>query len=813
MPDRSPITGTYRLQLHAGFGFAAAAGVVPYLAELGVSHLYLSPVLAASPGSTHGYDVVDHSRVSDELGGRAGLVDLARRCRDHGLGVIVDVVPNHMAVPTPLWLNAPLWETLRDGAAAPRAEWFDIDWGLCDGRVGLPILGADLPSCIDRGELRVGHDPQRGPVLCYHDQRLPVRPGTEHGELADVLDRQHYLLASWRDKDTVLNYRRFFEVDTLIALRVEIPAVFDATHETLLALHADGVVDGFRIDHPDGLADPEGYLARLHDATGGAWVVVEKILVGDERLPASWRTAGTTGYDALARVQQAFAPPSAPALDLLWRDIASDPGGVADAGEGDQSLDAVELAAKRVAVSLLGPEVGRLARRAAEAAHDTSTDLTAEQARAVFEAMLPHVGRYRAYARPGEPVPRESRAEVQRLAARARDDRPDLAKAIGVVERLLLDSRATSAAGRDLVVRFQQVCGPVMAKGIEDTAFYRWHRFVALNEVGGDPAALERPGDGPLADWAARQQRDHPFGLTALSTHDTKRDEDARARLLAAGEDVRSWSHAWTGARDLATAAGVDHETAYLVLQTLIAAWPISAERLEAYLLKATREAKLHTSWVAPDEAYERRVRALVASCLDDGPLRAFLSEWTTDLTRATESVRLGQKLVQLTLPGVPDTYQGTELVQGFLVDPDNRRDVDFDRRARMLRLLDGRGSASGSAVGADMRKAQDQAKLWVTSRALRLRRDRPELFGAAADHAPLVTTSPLCWGFTRGADVATVVTRWPGRIARERLADATVHLPEGRWSDALSDAVHDGGPVAATALFARLPVALLVRG
>ncbi|MEJ7689021.1 MAG: alpha-amylase family glycosyl hydrolase [Nocardioidaceae bacterium] len=317
-----PLTATYRLQLHADFTFTDAEHVVPYLADLGVSHLYLSPILSAAPGSMHGYDVVDHGRVSEDLGGEPALLSLADTAHAHGLGIVCDVVPNHMCIPEPEYLNRQLWDVLRHGREAPSASWFDIDWDLLDGRLGLPVLGAALAEVIDAGELVLDKVDTAGgseAVLRYHGHVFPVADGTDDGSVADIAGRQHYLLGSWRDKRSLLSHRRFFDVDTLIAVRVEDPKVFDTSHSVLIDLHRRGVLDGFRIDHPDGLADPEAYLARLAAATDGAWVVVEKILEGNERLPQPWATAGSTGYDALNVIQTALAPRTGSRLDALWQ--------------------------------------------------------------------------------------------------------------------------------------------------------------------------------------------------------------------------------------------------------------------------------------------------------------------------------------------------------------------------------------------------------------------------------------------------------------------------------------------------------------
>ena len=385
------VTGTYRLQLHSGFGFAEAESVVPYIANLGASHLYLSPILQAARGSTHGYDVVDHTRISAELGGREGFESLAAAAKAHGLGIIVDVVPNHMAFVAPESDNRPLWEVLRDGRDAPTAEWFDIDWRAGGGRLGLPLLGSDLESVLEAGELSIDRievphsDGLTELVIRYHDHVFPVAIGTEGdasvgdtdaATLRTVLDRQHYRLASWRDKDDVLNYRRFFEVDGLIAVRVELKEVFEATHGLLIELHREGLIDGFRIDHPDGLADPGAYLDHLNAATKrGTPVYVEKILEGAENLPTDWACSGTTGYDGLRAVSAALVDTAAaPVVTAEW-----------DASGGEHTVaEASETAKRQVVDASLGPEVERLTRRARE----VLPDLEVERLRAAIVELL-----------------------------------------------------------------------------------------------------------------------------------------------------------------------------------------------------------------------------------------------------------------------------------------------------------------------------------------------------------------------------------------------------------------------------------------
>ncbi|MGI8433327.1 MAG: malto-oligosyltrehalose synthase [Nocardioidaceae bacterium] len=789
-PDRT-ISGTYRLQLHAGFGFSDASAVVPYLADLGISHLYLSPVLQAAPDSTHGYDVVDHSRISADLGGEAGLLELAERAHSRGLGLVADIVPNHMALPTPAHLNRPLWQMLHMGRGAPTAHWFDVDWELCQGRLGLPVLGASLDEVLAGGELSL--DEFEGePVVRYFEQLFPVAPGTGDGRLVDVLARQHYLLASWQDKSEVLGYRRFFDVDTLVAVRVELPDVFDATHALLVDLHRRGVVDGFRIDHPDGLADPEDYLSRLAAATDGAWVVVEKILEGDEQLPRTWAAAGTTGYDAVRALHGALVADTGRQLSEFWRHTGGDP-----------ELASTELEAKQLVLrELFQPELRRLTRRAGEAARDRGADVSTDDLEAALGALLVHVEVYRAYVRLGRPADDDAVRRIDAMVVAARTDRPDLSVALELLRTLLLDSSSHSAAGRDLLVRFQQVCGPVMAKGVEDTTFYRFNRLMALNEVGGDPGVLDHPDAEGVHRWAEHQIAEHPTGMTTLTTHDTKRSEDVRARLLVAAEDIEGWGHVWERLSEAAAAAGVDLPTAYLVLQNLVGAWPVSAERLGAYLEKAVREAKLHTSWNEPDSEYERRVLSLGSACLQ-APVASEIERWLADLAAAERAALLGTKLLQLTLPGIPDVYQGCELVERSLVDPDNRRPVDFAERVERLRRLD----AGGACLDLD------DEKLWLTSRVLRLRRQSAHLFGPESTYRALASPPPHLLGFVRAERLTVVTTRAPLAQQRTGWAAARISLPDGSWTDLLASRPPvTGGEVAVADLLTELPVALLLR-
>jgi (1->4)-alpha-D-glucan 1-alpha-D-glucosylmutase len=786
---------TYRLQLRPSFGFDQAAAVLPYLRDLGVTHAYLSPILQAQPGSEHGYDVIDHTHLSSDLGGAEGFRRFSDAARALGLGVVVDVVPNHMAVPTPVSLNAALWSVLRDGPASSYAHWFDVDWAAQERAILMPVLGRRIGQCVADGEITIDRSGDE-PVVRYFDKVFPVRAGTADLPLETLLDRQFYRLAHWRVGDEELNYRRFFDIDTLVAIRVEDVRVFAETHAVLLALVAEGRIDGLRIDHPDGLAEPRDYLGRLHEATDGAWVVAEKILEGEEEFPDDWQCAGTTGYDALLRAGGLFVDPAgAEPLGALYAALT---------GEPTDFAPVVEEAKRWVVEHGLVAEVHRLVELAATIghAHLELRDHTRRGLRESIVELLVAFPVYRAYVVPGEPAPESARHLVGHAVAAARTRLPEERHdTLDLVADLALGDGGRGPHRDEFIVRFQQTCGPVMAKGVEDTAFYRWLRLSALNEVGGDPVHLGVTPD-ELHAWSAAAQRDWPDAMTTLSTHDTKRSEDVRARLFALSEVPERWGRAvseWRAATAPYRPALLDANTEYLIWQTLVGVWPLSAPRLLAYLEKATREAKRHTTWTEPNEPYDAAVRDFAERLLDDDDVLASVAEFVASLDPAMRANALGQKLVALTMPGVPDVYQGCDLVDLSLVDPDNRREVDFaDRRARLERLDAGKAPADLS-----------DEKLLVVSRALRVRRDHAEWFGAASSYAAVTTSTPRAVAFIRGASVVSVVSRLVARAPGGD--DETLDVPAGRWRNVFTDATYDGGAIPLAELLAALPVALLV--
>nr|WP_276582111.1 malto-oligosyltrehalose synthase [Cellulomonas sp. RIT-PI-Y] len=814
-PGRPVPVSTYRLQLGPDLSLDDAADLVPYLDSLGVSHLYLSPVLRAAPGSTHGYDVVDHDEVAPELGGENALRRLAEVAHAAGLGLVLDIVPNHMAVPTPAWHNRALWSVLSEGPESPFAAWFDVDWSAGDGALLMPVLGDRIGAVLARGELTLDQHAD-APVLRYYDHVFPVRPGTESLPLAELVERQHYRLAYWRVADEELNYRRFFDVGTLAAIRVEDPEVFDATHALVLRLLHEGVIDGLRIDHPDGLADPAGYLSRLRAATGGAWVVVEKILQNDEELPTDWDTAGSTGYDTAWRIQQAFVDPGGGGrLGALMHRLT---------GDTSDALPALVDEAKREIVDrALYAEVHRLTELAAAVCRDDLRlrDHTWRSLQDCLIELLIAMDRYRAYVVPGQ-TPQSEDVDVLSAAADIARTRlaPERGDTMDVLVDLLL-GREVGSAGRtrdprrdELIVRFQQTCGAVMAKGVEDTAFYRWTQLVSLCEVGGEP---DRFALSPteLLTWAGRMQVTSPLGMTTLSTHDTKRSADVRARIGVLSELPVEWA-ALVGELRAASAAWrpalLDGRTENLLWQTLAGTWtadgPLSADRLTEYLTKAIREAKQHTSWTAPDHAYESAVLGAARQAVTDPAIAELFGRWELRTREAVRAATLGTALLQLTLPGVADVYQGTEVPSIALVDPDNRRPVDHAAIAARLARLD---------EGAGPRDLADE-KLLLTALTLRVRRElREAVIGPEAGFIPLAHSSghAITYARTVAGDprIAAVATRLAASVERiGGWAEHTVALPEGDWQDVLTGRAVAGGVRRLSELLDRLPVALLVR-
>jgi (1->4)-alpha-D-glucan 1-alpha-D-glucosylmutase len=753
-----PPSGTYRVQVRPEFPLPDAAALADYLADLGVSHLYTSPLLAATPGSSHGYDVVDHTKVNPELGGEDGRRALKAALDAAGLGLVLDIVPNHAGVAVPA-ANPTWWDVLKHGQKSQYAKFYDIDWSR--GRILIPVL-ADSPDALD--DLRVEDGELR-----YYDKRYPIADGTGEGTAREVHDRQHYELADWTRGDSELDYRRFFTIADLAGLRVEDPEVFDATHAEILRWYAEGAVQGLRVDHPDGLRAPGEYLERLHAAAPHAWLVVEKILEPGEEPPA-WPVDGTTGYDALAEVCGVFVDTSTERFfdtldhhltgrETSWQDLVH---------HTKHTLATTQLAAELQRMAHLVPEI--------EAAPKALAELAA--CFPVYRSYLPFGARHLAKAR----------SEAGRR-------RPEL---IPVLDQLTARLRQPA---NELAQRFQQYTGAVMAKGVEDTAFYRWTRFTARNEVGCDPCEFGVTPDD-FHDAMDSRQRSRPDSMTTLSTHDTKRSEDVRARLAVLAEVPGDWTEVvrrWVRVAPLG-----DPALAHLIWQAAVGAWPISRERLQAYAVKAARESGAGTDWLHPDERFETQLSEMVDKIYDDQALHREVSDFAASITAPGRSNALGQKLVQLTMPGVPDVYQGTELWDHSLVDPDNRRPVDFPHRRALLARIDDGWLPPVDDSGA--------AKLLVTSRTMRLRRQRPELFSSYQPVFAEGRVGEHVLAFDRGGVVA-VATRLPVGLSRHGgWGDTTLSLDGHSWTEVFTNTSYGGNRLTVAELLHAYPVALLVK-
>jgi (1->4)-alpha-D-glucan 1-alpha-D-glucosylmutase len=843
-------SSTYRLQLHPGFTFADAAACVPYLAELGVSHVYLSPILGSAPGSTHGYDVVDPSRLDDELGGDDGFAALVETAHAHGLGIVIDIVPNHVGLLSPH--NPWWWDVLRHGPDSPYAAHLDIRWerrGDGPPQVLVPQLGRPLEEELAEGDdLRLAHASEGlddgghgghgegggegGYRIVYHEHAWPVRPGSlaacgldpadrantlaavraDRGRLFSLLLEQHYRLVHWRRANHELNYRRFFDITTLGGVRIEDPAVFADAHRRILELVHAGSVDGLRIDHPDGLRDPSGYFAALREAAPDAWIVAEKILEAGEPRRADWPIDGTVGYEFSNRTLGLFVDPgSEGVLDDLYASVVGHP----------VVYEQVVDRAKREVLDRLFPaEVEELSTAFRHLAGVAGVVAGADELGEALREALVCFPVYRTYVRAdhGE-VADVDRRFVTEAIARARARRPDLDEPLDLLRELLLLEQGGDGSA-EFVMRFQQLSGPVMAKGVEDTAFYRYLRFVAVNEVGGHPPHL---GTSLGAYHEANQvrQRDWPTTMLSTSTHDTKRSEDVRARLAILSELPDVWVRTVEEWRELAAphrgSRGPSPAHEYLTFQTLVGTWPIDVERATAYLQKAAREGKQETDWLDEDPGYEADLDAFVRGLLGDRAFVASLEQLLDQLVEPGRLTALSQTLLKLTCPGVPDVYQGCELWDLSLVDPDNRRPVDHDRRHQLLHELEPDTHPVDVLAGMD----EGLPKLWVTHRALQLRRARPAAFGPGASYQPLYaagTRANHVVAFVRGGEVATVAPRLvlglgAGFVDWE-WDDTTLPLPAGRWRCVLSGQIADGGGdgVPLRELLAAFPAGLLVR-
>ena len=874
------LRATYRLQLHGEFNFQAASAIVPYLKQLGISHIYSSPYLQSAKGSKHGYDVVDPLRLNEELGGEPEHRRFCQAITEEGLGQIVDFVPNHMCVTE---CGNSWWrDVLEHGPCGQYACYFDIDWESADdfnrNRVLLPVLADRYSKTIESGaiKLEVASD---GFQVRYGNDSFPVAPKTwdqllsyaatlcssdelafladcfkalahtveccegsgqrqsrkvsvlkrhlfrlmdddqdvesaiassvakfsSDAELLDnLLSRQHYRLAHWRTASDEIDYRRFFDVTSLASLRVEEEQVFNDVHSLLIEWIRSGTVDGVRIDHVDGLRDPYGYLVRLRERAPKAWIGVEKILAINEALPGVWPIQGDTGYEFMNLVLRMFiVPQSEKEFTALYHETTGD----------SRDWRSLWLHSKRRALQeLFAAELTRLTDMLLTLCRGSRRlrDFTRREVAKVIVEFVAALEVYRTYVRAEDrQVSEEDEGRIERTTNQARRNCNEYeADLIDFLQDVLLCKQGGAEAA-DFVMRLQQLSGPVMAKGVEDTAFYVYNRFVALNEVGGAPGMFGQT----VEDFHTHCRHIHsrfPQTLSATSTHDTKRSEDVRARLAVLSEMPHEWTQFVCEAMSRCAVHRVDNMpdsgTIYLLLQTVVGAWPIDVQRLQRYMRKAAREAKVMTSWTAPNEKFEHELNTFVERLLCDDEFMSLAKCMIEKVAGPGQVNSLTQTLLKCTAPGVPDIYQGQEVWDYSLVDPDNRRPVDYSVRIKLLAELP---SLSVSQVLS--RWNEGVPKLWVTYHALRLRRVKAEAFDAESDYTPLYASgscSQHFLGMVRGGKVVAAAPRWT-TLLQGGWQDTTVTLPEGEWTNVLTGAPCSG-PIPINQLFAEFPVALL---
>ncbi|MFE0749915.1 malto-oligosyltrehalose synthase [Gordonia sp. NPDC058843] len=770
MSNRPTPHATYRLQLHGDFGFAEAAETLDHLVDLGISHVYLSPIGTASAGSTHGYDWLPPPAVAPALGGLEGLRELRSAAAERGLGLIIDIVPNHTGVADAL-ANPWFADLLRHGPASKYANYFDADFDAdngADGKLALPVMAADG----DLSPLEID-DHQN---LRYYDHAFPIAPGTERDTPRDVHDRQHYRLVPW--DSGLIGYRRFFTVNELAGLRQEDPEVYDATHQWLHELLDADLIDGVRVDHPDGLWDPQDYLRRLRADLGeDRLLYIEKILAPDEPLEPTLPVEGTTGYDHMRVIDAVFvAPAGVTQLTELHERITGTSGDARwiEAAEHERKLRTVR--------DSFPAELRRLV-RAITAGRDGSPTADPDSIATACAELIAALGVYRA------DYP-SLRPRLLAAAARIADRKPELRSALDVVVR------ETAVAG-EATSRLAQTCGAVTAKSVEDSLFYRTARLVSAQEVGGDPAnpvlslnEFHHHNTERAARW--------PMAMTATSTHDTKRGEDVRARIAVLAQVPDRWSllveTIWRDS-DIP-----DDLTCYFLLQNIFGVWPTDGRitdelrgRLVEYARKATREAGLRTTWTDIDAEFEDAVQTWIGQ-VTTGDLAASISELVTRIASAWEQEALARKAIAILGPGVPDIYQGTEWWEDSLVDPDNRRPVDFGR-------------------------STEHPKTRLVRAALRARTAHPDAFGVAGTYQRLTADGPAAdhtVAFARGTEagpsVVVLTARFTHSLDDESAAATTITLPPGsRWRDERTGSVHEG-TIDLGAVRNEHPVAILVR-
>ncbi len=805
---------TYRLQFNEHFRLTDALALVPYLAGLGISHLYASPLFKACPHSAHGYDVCDFSRLNTEIGAEGELKQLAAALQAHGMGLVLDIVPNHMGINTPE--NTWWWDVLKNGRASRYADYFDIDWEPADlqlrGKILLPVLGDQYEKVLERGDLKI--EENRGePVLTYFENTFPLAADTrpraaiekmESAALHDLISKQHYRLAFWGEGDRRLNYRRFFAVSTLAGIRVEEEQVFNDSHALLGQWLKNKWLDGVRVDHPDGLRDPKEYLERLRALTGDQWIIVEKILQPHEALPRDWPIQGTVGYDFLNQANGVFIQSkNEKAVTDFYAEFTC------------ERVDAKKMVLEKkrlVLETLFTTEVNRLVDMLLKLApRHSCREFPRQQWREALIEFVAIFPVYRTYIRGGDNAAGESNFHfVGEAAARAMVSRPDLSpNQFDFISGLMLLLYRGDVES-DFVARAQQLCGPAMAKGVEDTAFYCLNRLASINEVGGDPGRFGVSID-EFHEFCRMRQARWPHTMLASSTHDTKRSEDVRARINVLSEIPGAWREAvlrWSRMNERHRNNDFpDRHAEYLLYQTLAGAWPLPLPRVLAYMDKASCEAKQHTDWNHRNKNYDQALKNFITSVLADENFIQDLEQFVSSIADAAMINSLSQTLLKLTAPGVPDIYQGNELLDFSLVDPDNRRPVDFELRKKSLDQV--KTLAAEEVWGCGERGL---SKLWLIYKTLSVRARNEKLFKGG--YQPLVAqgeTADHLVAFSRGGDSITIVPRFTMELKSD-WKDLAMQLPPGDWRNEFTGETVSG-KIFIAGLLQKFPAALLIKG
>jgi (1->4)-alpha-D-glucan 1-alpha-D-glucosylmutase len=807
--------GTYRLQFNEHFRLVDALALVPYFKELGVSHLYASPLFKAAPHSAHGYDVCNFNELNPEIGTEDDLEKLIAALRERNMGLVLDIVPNHMGISTSE--NEWWQDILKNGSSSRFAKYFDIEWyppdpKLC-GKVLLPVLGDHYESILKRGELKVQKENGEA-VLRYFENEFPIVPdsipkhfsaehvNSDHHALNDLIQKQNYSLAFWGDGDSRLNYRRFFAISTLAGVRVEDKRVFEDVHSLLKQWLGRQWLDGLRVDHPDGLRDPGTYVKRLRILAPDIWTVVEKILQPGEDMPGDWPVEGTVGYDFLNQVNSLFIQTrNKRVLADFYTDFTGEP---TDAGR------MVREKKRLILETLFVAEVRRLVDLLTEIAARRSAhqDFSREHLREALVEFVSCFSVYRTYVRAEDEFVGESDLlYINEAVACAKIDRPDLPPALFEFFGDLLLLLFHGEAEFEFVARFQQLTGPAMAKGVEDTAFYCLNYFLSVNEVGGDPSKFGVSTD-EFHEFCRKLQVRGGRSMLCSSTHDTKRSEDVRARLNVLSEIPREWCAAIARWQKMNERHRKNHfpdrNIEYVLYQTLAGAWPISLERLLANMEKASCEAKQHTDWNHRNPQYDEALTNFTTNVLQDRNFISDLETFVASITEAAQINSLAQMLIKLTAPGVPDIYQGNEIWDFSVVDPDNRRPVDFERRQRLLVEAE-----ELSAEDVWRRRDEGLPKLWLIRKVLAFRARHEEQFNGNYEPVlPRGNNTDHIVAFIRGDGVMTVVPRFTQSRAGEMPG---LLLPPGRWRNEFT-AESFAGDVPADELLTKFPVVLLIR-